>query len=94
MTRKSIVYYNARKRARFYRVFYSKLLTSLIIIFLIAIINVIISPNNLWVIWVIFGFASLFLITYLKYLIKFKYFNNNWEKRFIEKDMNKYYKDE
>lgn len=83
MTQRNIIHYRAKKKARFYRSLYSRMIISMIIIILLTVINLITTPDKLWVLWVAFGFIALFLISYLKYLINNKLFNNKWEKRFI-----------
>jgi len=89
MTKHSIIYY-ARKKARFYRFFFTRMIVAGVIILILTLINIIINPDKLWVLWVAFGFIALFLLTYLKHVVRNKLFNKNWEKRFIEKNIKKH----
>ena len=89
MTKHSTVYY-ARKKARFYRFFFTRMIVAGVVILILTIINVITNPDKLWVLWVTFGFTTLFILTYLKHVVSNNLFNKNWEKRFIEKNIKKH----
>ncbi len=80
---KAIIYVRDIKR------FYRHLIKYLIIICCLLVLNVIKTPNYLWVIWPALGWGIGVLFHGLKVFEVFNFFGPDWEKRQIEKRMTK-----
>lgn len=69
--------------------FYSHLIKYAIVIFCLFIINILNSPNYYWVIWPAIGWGIGILFHGLNVFEVFNFFGPDWEKRQIEKRLNK-----
>ena len=82
--------YRAKKKTKYYRSLYTKLIIFGFILVLTGIINIITTPEYLWFLWIGLGFAASFFLYMLNYFIQTKLFNRKWEARFFRKQMKKY----
>ena len=69
--------------------FYSHLIKYAVVIFCLLILNIVKSPNYYWVIWPALGWGVGVLFHGLNVFEVFNFFGVNWEKRQIEKRLNK-----
>ncbi len=69
--------------------FYSHLIKYAIVIFCLCIVNILKSPHYYWVIWPALGWGIGVLFHGLNVFEVFNFFGPDWEKRQIEKRLNK-----
>jgi transcriptional regulator with XRE-family HTH domain len=69
--------------------FYSHLIKYIVVIISLFILNFIKSPDYYWVVWPAFGWGVGVLFHGLNVFEVFNFFGANWEKRQIEKRLNK-----
>jgi hypothetical protein len=75
----------ARRHVRRLRDFHLLLLTAAAVIALTATVNLIRTPERLWFLWVLFGFAIALAFSALQLFGRGVWLGPNWEKRQIEK---------
>lgn len=78
-------YREARRYVRKLRDFHALLLTAVAVIALTATINLVRSPDRLWFLWVVFGFAIAIAFSALDLFGRRYWLGPEWEKRQIEK---------
>ncbi|WP_104402576.1 helix-turn-helix domain-containing protein [Vibrio penaeicida] len=78
----------ARKVKRL-KSFYSSLLSYGVTIGLLFIVNLVTSPEYMWVWWVVFGWGIGIVSQGVRAFELFNFFGDDWEKREIEKRMKK-----
>ncbi|MGY0398423.1 MAG: 2TM domain-containing protein [Ostreibacterium sp.] len=78
----------ALKKVKKIKKFYIKLIVFLVIIVGLCLLNYFISPEVLWVKWVIFGWSIAFVITAIKMFWIEPLFSPNWEKCQVNKYLN------
>ena len=69
--------------------FYSHLIKYIVVIICLFILNIVKSPNYYWVIWPALGWGVGVFFHGLNVFEVFNFFGANWEKRQIEKRLNK-----
>jgi transcriptional regulator with XRE-family HTH domain len=69
--------------------FYSHLIKYVFVIFILFIINILNSPDYFWVVWPALGWGIGLLLHGLNVFEIFNFFGPDWEKRQIEKRLNK-----
>lgn len=79
----------ALQRVRKIKRFYIGLFVFIMIISLLAVIDYLTSPDFWWVQWVILGWGGGLLIRALKTFDILPFFNATWEKRQVEKYLNR-----
>lgn len=75
-------YAKAKKRVKDLKAFYSNLATYVVINIVLAIINLVTSPHNLWFYWVtVFWGIGLLLHAASLFVFKGKFLGEDWEER-------------
>jgi hypothetical protein len=83
-------YHEARGRVRELRGFYSHVLTYIVINAALIVLNLIVSPNDLWFYWVsIFWGIGLIFHAIDVFAIRGRYFGSDWEDRKTKEIMDK-----
>jgi transcriptional regulator with XRE-family HTH domain len=80
---------DAAKKVKRLKKFYSSLLSYVATIGFLFIINLITSPGYIWTIWVALGWGLSIALQAVKVFEVFSFFDDDWEKREIEKRMKK-----
>jgi hypothetical protein len=80
-------YEDARKRVKALKGFYINLFTYVVINLILAIINFIISPNNLWFYWVLIGWGTGIVFQAFSVFGKNTMFGSDWEDKKIKEYM-------
>jgi len=82
---KTEAYREARRHVRKLRDFHVLLLTAAGVIALTAIVNLTRTPDRLWFLWVVFGFAIAIVFSAINLYGRGFWLGPDWEKRQIEK---------
>ena len=72
---------------RAHRDFYIHLIKFSAVIAVLLVINLIVSPHRLWVLWVIFGWGISVLLHAVKIFARPNLFGPEWERRQVEKKL-------
>lgn len=72
---------DARRYVRRLRKFYELCAIAVLVIGLCAVVNVVTSPNRLWVLWVVFGFAVAIAFSALETFGRGRWLGREWEER-------------
>lgn len=79
----------ALKKVRRIRDFYIQLSIYVVINLLLFLINLIVTPDYWWVIWVIIGWGIGILIKAFRIWVVPMWFDDDWEREKVEQQLNK-----
>lgn len=75
----------ARRDVRRLRKFYSLLGTSLLVVALTAVVNVLTSPGRWWFLWVVFGLGVAIAFSAFDLFARRRWLGPDWERRQVQK---------
>lgn len=75
----------ALRQVRKLRSFYIHLIQYVVVICILAVVNIVLTPTKLWVVWVALGWGIGLLSHGLQTLDKFPFLGPEWERRQVER---------
>lgn len=84
-------YKKAQKRVKKLKGFYHHLIMYLIANVFLVVLNLYQNPNNLWCLWVIFGWGIGLAVNAISVFVPDIFFGKQWEERKIKELMDKHH---